>query len=315
MSIVFSIRTDSVPSPNAIVDTLTPCQEHVNCMSEATILVCPEATEFGGDEWEMNQSYTFYYSNVSTRGLEVWHDGKEFFVRVLTMSCPEEFELAYQILELAAGDEDEIVFTDWERTEVPVCELRDEFDERAIMRALFGQVQQIFEMAADGQVIEIGGPIRSYHIGPWLMDRILACYEDPGNSLWDIANFLFDLIRLVQYFFVQPKFDGYEMAPVMELEPDETDDDDFIKLASVIGPDRAYYVPKVEYLMIGDYKTGGLIALPSECFKDQLPLFFKEPEELLWLDEYQFAIAPISEFTYRRFATQVASFCAIVSPT
>lgn len=311
MSIVFSVRTDSVPSPNAIIDTLTPCQEHVNHMSESTLLVCPEATEYGGEEWELNQSYTFYYANVSTRGLEVWHDGKEFFVRVLTLSCPEEYELAYQMLELIA-EEDAIITTDWERLEVPVGELRDEFDDRAIMRALFSQVQQIFEVAAEGQVVEIGGPIRSYHIGPWLMKRILDCYDDPENSLWDIANFLFDLIRLVQYFFVQPKFDGYEMAPVMELEPDGNEE---IQVAGMIGPDKAYFVPKVDYLMICDAKTGGYIALPMDCFKEQLPVIFKEPEELLWLDEYQFAIAPISEFTYRRFVTQVAGLCAIVSAT
>ena len=300
----------AIPSPGQFIQDLSEQLLHPNAtsMKEATIVICPQIVEGADDQaWEENMSYTFYISNLSTRGLEVWVDRSALNVRVLTMSGIDEWWLALRFFEYAAQSADDIVINDWKIERFAVGDLRDIFEDEFIVPALNAQARELFNGAMQlGRKYELPGPMMNFYFGPWLAHRITSFIPDSEDSFVEIINFTHDLMRLVQFLAIRLDHLNCEVPEFVTLPEDGVD-----YVGAVIRP-GAWIVPDVDFLVFSDGKKG-LSALPSEDFKEQLPKYFKELDQLIWLDEHQFILCNIRQKDLLRFAKGVKELCAVLT--
>jgi len=302
MSVVFSIAVQNPPSPECFVQTLSEeiVDKNIEDMRDAVIVICSDLAEGkDGSTWEPGYRYTFYISNLSTRGLEVTYEHDTLHVRLLTMSSVAEWDLALRMLELSADSPQRLVTNDWKPQKLTVAQLREIFHEEFVRDALVKQCARLFSDAMQhGREFQLDGPLMQFHFGPWLAHRISSGF--PGDdSIEEIVNFTHDLMQVVQFFHCRFRDKNYGLPLLMDLPVDGT-----LYRAAVIGAND-YFIPKVDYLVVPDSKTN-LIALPCEEFKEELPKFFKEFDQLVWLDEHQFGLSNINLDQLYRFGKAVA---------
>lgn len=305
MSVVFSlaISVDQLPPPvdfiNLLAPNWMPDDPNVDApgtMGNTILPICPDLDRYGEKTWAYDRSYMFYLANGSTRGLEVWYRDGEFVVRILTLSSAAEWEFAFQILELAGG-ENGLLSTDWEPATLRIGELRKEFDDRRIAETLRSQLTTVMNLIDEQrEVIALPGPINEFWIGPWLHERILAAYEDPNESLDEILHTVLSLMLIVNYV-------GMMNVEPVEMEITETADGKS-HYAACIKSGKRYFVPVVDSLVIFASTQCRTTILPND-FKDYLGGFFHEPEELFWLDEQQLILGPIDEERLKIFVKSV----------
>ncbi|MFN8659587.1 MAG: hypothetical protein U0105_24850 [Candidatus Obscuribacterales bacterium] len=310
MSVVFSlaIPIDQLPPPVDFINKLAPKwleaypSELVapNTMGNTILPICPDLENYGENSWAYDQSYTFYLSNASTRGLEVWYRDGEFMVRVLTLSTVPEWEFAFQILELAAGGENALVTTDWEPETLRIADLRKEFDGR-IGDAIRSQLVTLWNLIEEqNQMVCLAGPINEFWMGPRFCSRVLADPQYPNEKTDDVLETVFAVMLIVNYLGVMPRF--ADVQPV-EMEVTETADGKWHHNAQ-IEEGQKYFVPVVDSLTIFESREGRT-TIRSEDFAELLGGFFREQEEIYWLDEYQFLIGPIDDERLGDFAQYI----------
>lgn len=245
-----------------------------------------------------DKSYTFYLSHASTRGLSVcYHDGK-FVVRLLDLSTRWEWEFAFQMLTLAAGNENALVETDWEPAILRVADLRKEFDIKRIgdrTRSILAHYMNL--VVEEDRMIGLPGPVSDFWLGPQFLSRVCAKLGKPDID--DILEMVFSTMLIVNYFNIMPAFaDFHSLVETIE-QPDGKP-----HYAAHIEPGKLHVVPLVGSLVIMDPEEGRTTILSAD-FKELVGGFFREQEELVWLDEFQFMIGPID-------AERLASFVQFV---
>lgn len=277
-----------------------------NTLNPPTV-ICPQLEE-GADleNWEKDFYYTFYVSGISTRGLEIWLGDNRFFVRVPFMSVEQDWYLALRFLELAAEARNSEVNSDWRSESLNLNELRVAFEEGAVKETITKQGQELFELVLEArEEVFLNGPIHSFCFGPQLADKIIINHPYPAE-LEALIDFSQTLMKLVQYFFEYQNFANYQYPEYLDLP---IDGNDF--LGAVIKPGTPIFVSSIDYLVVPN-NLGGAMALPAANFREYLGQFFKEPDKLLWLDEYQFALAAVTEREIRAFAEGVAEYCVLL---
>ncbi|MBX9723805.1 MAG: hypothetical protein K2X81_20530, partial [Candidatus Obscuribacterales bacterium] len=231
MSIIFSLQIpiDQLPAPVTFINDLAKNwinlfsdEENVRglyTMGNTVLPICPSLEEYGEEEWLYDQFYSFYLSNVSTRGLEVWYCDDAFRVRLFSLACPEEWDFAQQILVHAAGGENALISTDWEPRILRLGSFSEVFNDFRIGEALELQLSSLVEaINNDSGPLILQGPINSFYMGPWLWRRICSGFEDLDNSLTEIIDVIFSTMRKVNYAVVMPDFVG-TVGPFIEKLP------------------------------------------------------------------------------------------------
>jgi hypothetical protein len=369
MSLRLSIKIpiEHLPAPVTFVESLSQWwQRELDCQGEenvralplwnnVTLVICPQLEEHGEERWLNDRSYTFYLSNLSTRGLEVWYNEDEFIVRILSMSSPLEWELAFQIIEFAVDGENALVATDWEPAQLRLHEIRDVFDSEKINDAIYQQIDWVFSaVSQDGQIVNLPGPIMDCHIGPWVVVNTIRAFDGgPGESVEHIAETLFAMMCMVNYVGVNPLYENHQV-PRFSTRIGENGEE---QTAAAIEPGQAYLIPEVDFLVftnpnreavvappnksqgkLMDFsppnddgvslpldavkenlrnfsnRNGDSISLPQDKLKSVLGGFFQQPDELMWFDEYMFALSPIEETRFDEFMEYARSESSQLPP-
>jgi hypothetical protein len=326
MSLRLSIKIpiEHLPAPVTFVESLSQWwQREVDCqgeenvqalplMNNVTLVICPQLEEHGEDHWLYDRSYTFYLSNLSTRGLEVWYKDDAFIVRILTMSSPLEWELAFQMLEFAVDGENALVESDCEPAQLRLHEIRDVFHSEQINDFIYKQIDLVFtEVSQNGQIVNLPGPIMDCHIGPFVVANTIRAYDGaPGESAEHIAETLLAMMCMVNYVGVNPYYQNHQV-PRFSTRNGENGEE---QVAAAIEPGQAYLIPEVDFLVLSNC-NGKTISLPADKIKEELGGFFRLPDELMWFDEYMFAIGPIDEDRFDEFMEKARSASTQLPPS
>ncbi len=194
----------------------------------------PEADAWPDDEY----GHAFRWG-VSTRTVELGMSEDSFQVRIMSCSCPEDFELALAIVEFVANQYDAEIESEYGNT-CSAAELHSEFDQDWIDEMADRGATILPRMLESGDVagpLTIPGPRKNFVFG----ERVQA---EVGPVDDGYADRLFDKIREVRYF--DPD-EIYFHANVMQIENDGER-----TLFSVWGPGVDYVFPDVSNLVIVD---------------------------------------------------------------
>ena len=259
------------------------------------------------DSWEGNQSVVFYLPGWSTRGVECWHTGKEFVLRLPPHSAEEDFLIAFALMRFACeqGTETHLT-TDVKPKKVAVADLPSVFDSDWILKDNLEKVNALFNailldkkgnylQPPDRPTIGLVGPVRRLFIGPETSCRLL----DPLDLQKDenhivLIDLMRDFMRFVQY----PDLHDLTVAHYLPMEDGSQ--------AYFVDGQEAMFVPAGSFIVLDDHARGCWSLLPQEHLREQLNRHFSEPDEIIWFDEYQFLILPIDELKYRRFVKETA---------
>jgi hypothetical protein len=83
--------------------------------------------------------------------------------------------------------------------------------------------------------------------------------------------------------------------------------------AAFVTRNEQLFVPKTDCIYLNDHARGGWAALPAQHVRAQFSAFFREPEQIVWFDEFQFGLQPIPELTYHSFVKRVAPLCQSIN--
>jgi hypothetical protein len=141
----------------------------------------------------------FYRTGVSTRSVEVGYDanqeGGAFTVRIMTLSSPEDYDLALRFVAAAAGVLGVDVTAEDGEDSLPANELRGRYGAHWVARMNRSGASAIAAIIGEQNgPVTLSGPQRPTHIGPNMLASVRASY--PGDSL---AAGLHALMRRVQW--------------------------------------------------------------------------------------------------------------------
>jgi len=229
------------------------------------------------DPWLEGYAFHLHRDQLSTRGVELCWESDQLQVRLLTLASPEDWELAFRILEEATGPKGLI------RTE----DGREESVED--LRGLFGSLCETTNAGGTAFLVErieegesnltLPGPIRPFCIGPRVLEELLS--EGPREEL---TQRLLDRIRLVQY---TGEADDYYAASVLQAASEE----DVKFTLAAFGPGVRYLLPEVQFVaLVSDddqelfLDYDGLLALLSSwCrYLDERQVFVEALEGENW---------------------------------
>ena len=224
MSYTFSILAPTVPTYRAVFDRVgLPGLQF-------------EEGEPPSGSWQEGYLHV-YREGISTRSVEIALEDGRFEVRILSLTAPEDYELAFRLVEaLAPGPATEVEPEDGDP--FPVSELRRAYGAEWISGQIDSGVRVVAHMATErGEEAGIPGPIRTCYLGPIMVAALTAA--GPPESL---AGRVLEAIRRVQY--VDP--DLYLDATVMEIQLRDQG-----AVSCVIwGAGCGVIVPPVEYVLL-----------------------------------------------------------------
>jgi hypothetical protein len=261
MSYSFYIRTDLRP---AVADVLARI--------DFPDVVAPDA----GGAWP-DGTLHIYRAEISTRATEITYEDHAFQVRILAMSSPEDYELAFRVVEHLAALTGSQVESEDDDT-FPAEMLRDIYDAKWVKRMTDSQPTIIGHFAKDkGDVVTIEGPVRDFHIGPRLYAELEA--DGPADGL---PQRILEAIRRTQY----RDLSGYDKAAIIEATT--PDNSKTIRL-SVWNLDRATHFSGVGYLrLVSKNMPDDIFLVPYEA----LPQL--AGKRFAWLDERQCLVEAIA---------------------
>src|SRR5215510_1235148 len=238
MSYSFYIRTDLRP---AVADVLARI--------DFPDVVAPDARGAWPDG-----TLHIYRGEISTRAIEITYEDHAFEVRILALSSPEDYELAFRLVEhLAVLTGSQVEPED--DTTFPAEKLRDLYDTPWGERMTASHSKIIGHLVKkEGKTITIVGPVREFHIGP----RLFAELEE-GGPADGLPQRILEAIRRTQY----RDLSDYAEAAIMEVTT--SDKSKTIKL-SVWEPDRATHFSGVEYIhLVPNNMPDNIFLVPFEA--------------------------------------------------
>jgi len=140
----------------------------------------------------------FYRTGRSTRSVEIVREGEEAQVRILSLSSPVDYELAFQFVERFGGAH---TAHHEELGEFPAAETTSRFGDAWMMRDLAASITAIVEAVRGGDAQAyalVQGAVRPVHIGSRLLDTL--CDEDGHVN----PMALIEAVKRIQY------LEGYE---------------------------------------------------------------------------------------------------------
>ncbi|MGE0707423.1 MAG: hypothetical protein AB7N76_04260 [Planctomycetota bacterium] len=220
MSFSFHITAYAPPSPSRLVEAV---DDH------GDLRVAEEV----GDTWPAGFAYHLHREGRSTRGVELSWEPDQLQVRLLTLASPEDWELAFRVLEEAAGD---ATVAAENGVEVAPEALRETFGELCDLTNRGGAAFLQARIREDGASLTLPGPVRAFCIGPRLLAEL---GEGPSEELSDR---ILARIRQVQY---TAEAEDYYCASVLQASTDEGR----FTLAA-FGPGVRYLMPEVQFVAL-----------------------------------------------------------------
>ena len=114
----------------------------------------------------------FYRHGQSTRSVEVVREGNEMQVRILSLSSPVDYELAFRFVELLGGDG---TVRHEEADAFPAAEVASRFRGDWMARDLAVSITGLVDAVRSGApstYASVSGPVRPVHIGARLLDEV-----------------------------------------------------------------------------------------------------------------------------------------------
>lgn len=229
------------------------------------------------DPWLEGFAFHLHRDQLSTRGVELCWESDQLQVRLLTLASPEDWELAFRVLEEATGGRGTVRAEDGREESVEdlrsvfggLCESTNE-----------GGTRFLLERIEEGEAhLTLPGPVRSFCIGPRTMEELLS--DGPREELTDR---LLDRIRHVQY---TSEAEHYYAASVLQASSEE----DVKFTLAAFGPGVRYLLPEVQFVALVsdddqelflDY-DGLLVLLSSWCrYLDERQVFVEALEGENW---------------------------------
>lgn len=275
----------------------------MDIMNKVILVICPQLQEYGELHWQEDSSYTFFLSNVSTRGLEVRYSLDRLHVSVLVASAPAEWELAFQIFDLASEGRNLVIESDWEPASFRLHDIRSIFNDGRIQEILDTQLKNIFaNISRSGETIVLPGPIWDFHVGPLMLSQRLAPFDDKKLPEDVVRETFLSMMRLVNYYGVMPYFESYDSPKLWTRKQSDGNE----SLFAEIKPGQSYIVPKVDFL---SFKGRGNreVTLPAAFIRETLGEFLQNADDLMWFDEWMFAIKGLSEDRYTQLVSSIES--------
>jgi hypothetical protein len=113
------------------------------------------------------ESGLFYRRGRSSRGVHVGFDGARFAIRLLVLSSPDDYELAFRFAEVLGGERDVLVEPG---DRVAARDLRAKLAGDWMVRDMAVGVTAIRSSLATGGTVRIEGPVRALEISPEALD-------------------------------------------------------------------------------------------------------------------------------------------------
>jgi hypothetical protein len=229
------------------------------------------------DPWLEGYAFHLHRDQLSTRGVELCWESDQLQVRLLTLSSPEDWELAFRVLEEATGGRGTIRAEDGR--EESVEDLRRVFGDLC-STTNEGGTRFLIERIEEGETnLTLPGPIRPFCIGPRVLEELLS--EGPREGL---TERLLDRIRNVQY---TREAEHYYAASVLQAASGEE-----VKFTlAAFGPGVRYLLPEVQFVALVsdddqelflDYDSL-LVLLSSWCrYLDERQVFVEALEGQNW---------------------------------
>ena len=131
-----------------------------------------------------------YLPGLSTRGVEVYREGKDMVVRLMTCSAPEEYALGVSLARAAAelSRTDVRSEDDWKGAPATVGE---RYDAAWIADNVSSGARIALLLADDRGPITMGGPVRGFQLGPRLAAELRS-----GGPEDELADRLLAAMRL-----------------------------------------------------------------------------------------------------------------------
>ena len=237
----------------------------------------------------------FYRPGLSARGAEVSYEKGTFQVRILTLSAPEDYDLAMRLAEAVArlagvkesDPEDDDPF--------PIEELRSRYGDEWVRNTNRAGLAVVRTMAGEDKTntLTLSGPVRPFHLGQRLLGELEAA--GPEDELLDR---LIQAMRSVQ----NVDEEEYYFANVMEAKKGEEEDAPKITFTA-FGPGVRYLLPDVKYLVLVGEEGEEPLFLPAEKLPELLP-----EGNWSWLDEKQMLVEPIDEDDWPEFLERAQPF-------
>src|SRR5262245_20345496 len=167
MSFSFHVAAPTPPDYQRLLDGLDYWDVH-----------CEEGDRTEEGPWPEGTLH-FFREDVSTRGVEITYEDDKFQVRILTLSSPEDYELALRFVESAAVFLKQPVDPE-DGDSFPVDELRQRYDEEWIRETNeFGAQTLRSVICEEDSTATLSGVHRPVHIGP----RLLRELDDDGPEV------------------------------------------------------------------------------------------------------------------------------------
>jgi len=218
-----------------------------------------------------------YRVEISTRSTEITYENHAFQVRILALACPEDYELAFRVVEHLAALTGAQVESEDDNT-FPAQKLRDIYDATWVKRMTDSHPNFIRHFAkGEGKTVTVVGPVRKFHIGPRLYAELEV--DGPADGL---PLRILEAIRRTQY----RDLSGYAEAAIIEATtPDKSKT---IKL-SVWEPDRAAHFSDIGYLhLVPNNMPDNIFLVPREALPQLAGRRFA------WLDEWQCLVEAVA---------------------
>lgn len=229
------------------------------------------------DPWLEGYAFHLHRDQLSTRGVELCWESDQLQVRLLTLASPEDWELAFRVLEEATGGQGKVRAEDGR--EESVGDLRSVFGDLC-QATNEGGTRFLIERIEEGETnLTLPGPIRPFCIGPRVLEELRSEGSDEG-----LTERLLNRIRQVQY---TSEAEHYYEASVLQAASGE----DVKFTLAAFGPGVRYLLPEVQFVALVsdddqelflDY-DGFLALLSSWCrYLDERQVFVEALEGENW---------------------------------
>lgn len=276
MSFSFYMKTPSAPD---FFETVDAASSDLDC-EEFDYDFYPH----DGGPFPQETFFHFYIHGVSTRSLEMGYDDRGYFqVRIMTCSCAEEYEAAFEIVKQVAKKY-AVKIEPEDRDPISLSEFDTQFDDAWVAEMVTSGATFLPAMIKDEAMaspLTLPGPVRDFHIGPRLLKELEA---DPR----DFTEALFDCIRRTRY--VDPEEYWYHANQMAISAPDS----EHQSTIAAWGPGVDYIFPKVDYFAFIDEDT---FLVPWEIVLEKV--------EVEYLDECQFKAKAIPDAAWEDFLNGV----------
>jgi hypothetical protein len=220
----------------------------------------------------------FYRPGVSARSVEATYEGGQFQVRLLTPSAPDEFELAFRLIEAAAEQLDRPVVPE-DDNPFPVKELRRRYPDSWVRRRIeSGVMAVLYIVREEQQTVMLSGPVRPFYVGPRFLSEVEA--DGPSEA---IAERFLD--RLLQSQYIDPEV--FFPAERMQALRDDGSEDPVT--FAIWGPGVRYLFPDVQFLVLMGESPGRHVFIPAVVLPELAG------DNFHWLDEVQCLVEAIDE--------------------